>query len=88
MIRKHKAFGWLSNIAWISGTVLAAYVLIKAYFFSSGLPAGSCPLILSRPWITISIVLLALSFIFSLFEPERKKKSNNLEVEHAENEIV
>lgn len=88
MIRKHKAFGWLSNIAWISGAVLAAYVLINAYFFSGGLSAGSCPLILSRPWITISIVLLALSFIFSLLEPDKKRKSDNPEVEHAENEIV
>ena len=87
MIRKHKLFGWLSNIAWISGTVLAAYVLIKAYFFSGGLAAGSCPLVLSRPWITISILLLALSVIFSLFEPDRKKKSGDPEVKHAENGI-
>lgn len=88
MLKKHKAFGWLSNIAWISGTLLAAYVLIKAYFFSGGLAAGSCPLVLSKPWITVSIILLALSFIFSLFEPDRKKKNqNNSEVENAEKGI-
>lgn len=87
MIRKHKLFGWLSNISWISGTALAAYVLIKAYFFSGGLEAGSCPLVLSRPWITISIALLALSFVLSLLEPDKKKKTDNTEVEHAENGI-
>ena len=71
MVKRHKVFKYLSNISWISGSVLALYVLVKAYFFSGGLAAGSCPLVLQRPWVIIAIILLALSFVFSLLEPKR-----------------
>lgn len=77
MVKTHMAFKHLSNAAWLSGSLLAAYVLIRVFFFSGGIQAGSCPLILQRPWIVIAIVLLALSFVFSLFEPKKLKNKQD-----------
>jgi amino acid transporter len=75
MIKKNIVFKYLSNAAWLSGSAIAVYVLIKAYFFSGGLEAGACPLVLQQPWIILAIGLLVLSFVFSLFEPKKVKTS-------------
>lgn len=77
MIKKSIVFKYLSNAAWLAGSALAVYVLVKAYFFSGGLEAGACPLVLQQPWIIMAIGLLILSFVFSLFEPKKVKPSGN-----------
>jgi len=63
----------ISNVLLAIGVVISVIVLVKAYVFTPDLPAGACPLTLSRPWLYLSIALLVASLVFSFFEPGKRK---------------
>jgi len=64
----------ISNLLLAIGMLISVVVLVKAYVFTSDLPAGTCPLTLSRPWLYGSIALLLVSLVLSFFEPGQHSK--------------
>jgi hypothetical protein len=76
---KHqKAIKIMGNGLFAAGAVISLTILVKNVLFSGSLPAGACPFVLDRPWIYLSIGLLAGSFVLSLFEggdKDKKKQS-------------
>jgi TctA family transporter len=73
-MKKKKLFTILSNGTLILGGLLGAYVIIDFIIQKSRLPDGACPLTNNRPIIFTAIVLLAVSFIFSVLAQGQKKK--------------
>ncbi len=72
---KNKRFTYLSNLTLAIGGGLGLYVLIDFIIQKIRLPAGACPLSNNRPLVITAIILLAISFVFSIFEQQQKKKS-------------
>ncbi len=71
---KNKLFTYLSNLTLVIGGGLGLYVLIDFIIQKIRLPAGACPLSNNKPLVITAIVLLATSFVFSIFEQRQKKK--------------
>lgn len=72
---KSKIIKLISEITFWAGLALAAvsvYILVSS---SASLPAGVCPINNGRPFMIAAAVILAVSFITSLFI--RKNKGNN-----------
>lgn len=65
----------IGNILFAVGAAIGLTILIKNVIFSGSLPAGACPFVLDRPWLYLSIGLLAGSFILSLFEGKKTAKA-------------
>lgn len=71
-----KAIRIIGNVLFAVGAVIGLTILVKNLFFSGSLPAGACPFVLDRPWLYLSIGLLAGSFVLSLFEGKNKETKN------------
>jgi len=77
--KKEKLFRTLSKTGTVmfwAGLASSIYTLVTVYVLSGSLLTGACPIAASGPWPYISIVLLALSFLLSLFDRKDKKKVN------------
>lgn len=74
-IAQEKVFKKLSlagNILFWLGLASTIYTLISMYILSGSLASGACPLTAGGPWPYISIGLLALSFLLSLFDVKKR----------------
>jgi len=82
-VEQEKVFKKLSqagNILFWLGLASAIYTFITIYVLSGSLASGACPLTAGGPWPYISIGLLALSFILSLFDRKKKGGSHDPQV--------
>lgn len=62
----------MSDIFFIAALSLSAYTFISTYIDRRSLPAGTCPINNNATLFYISIGLLIISFIFSLFDKKNK----------------
>ncbi len=71
---KTKLYKYLSLGTLILGAVAGGYALLKTHVLKASLPAGTYPVLHSRPLLYIGISLCLVSFIFSLMEQRAKKR--------------
>ena len=79
-VQQAKVFEKLSlagNVLFWAGLASTIYTFTTIFFLSGSLVSGACPLTAGGLWPYISIALLALSFLLSLFD--RKKKGGSHE---------
>ena len=77
--RQRKLFGLLGkagHLLFWAGLASTAYTLVTVYLLSGSLLSGACPITASDPWPYISIVLLTLSLILSIFDPKGNRKTD------------
>ena len=77
MTKLQKVLSLLSNISLGTGAAIGIYALVRSYLLYRSLPAGVCPIDMNRPWMYTAIVLLAVSFILSWFEPKKATKKGD-----------
>lgn len=68
--------GKAGQLLFWAGLASTAYTLVTVYLLSGRLLNGTCPITASGPWPYISIVLLILSLILSIFDPKDNKKTD------------
>lgn len=61
---------YVSNTAWLAGTVLGVYALVSVYLLRSRLPSGICPITENKVLFYTAIALCCIALVLSFFEPK------------------
>ncbi len=62
----------ISDVSFVLALLISAITIVRTYLIRQSLPPGVCPIESQNGWYYLSIGLLVVSFIISLFD---KKKS-------------
>lgn len=72
--KSRKIIKWIGNSAFILALAIGIGAVVDMIIKRRQLPAGTCPINDSRPWLYLAIGLCVLALVMSFFDKKEKPK--------------